>query len=241
MSTLKKEVAFIDANVADLDQLIAGLRSEVQHFVLNAGQSATEQIARALAGKSGLAAVHVIAHGGEAEIRFAGGALSLGNLDRHAERLAEVRGALADDAVVQLFSCNVASGGSGQRFVDRLAETLGANVFASADKVGAEDLCGTWDLLGSSRAGVMPAALPIDAHTQGAWKHVLSSKFASFRLSPSSDSGVSDNDGITSLTTLSFFGQLDALEYLGGFPTQVSIFFDADGDNFKDPEKPVLR
>jgi hypothetical protein len=26
MSTLKKEVAFIDANVADLDQLIAGLR-----------------------------------------------------------------------------------------------------------------------------------------------------------------------------------------------------------------------
>jgi len=235
MSTLKNEVAFIDANVADLDQLIAGLRSEVEPIVLTADRSATEQMARALDGVSGVAAVHVIAHGGEAEIRFAGGALSLGNLDRHAERLAEVRGALADDAVVQLFSCNVASGGSGQRFVDRLAETLGANVFASADKVGAEELCGTWDLLGSSRAGVMPVALPINAHTRGAWKHVLSAKFASFLLSQASDSGFSNSDGITSLTTLSFSGQLLASEYPGGFPTQVSIFLDADDDNFKDP------
>lgn len=40
MTTFKNEVAFIAANVADLEQLIAGLRSEVQPVVLAAEESA---------------------------------------------------------------------------------------------------------------------------------------------------------------------------------------------------------
>ena len=162
MSTQKKEIAFIDAGVADLDQLIAGLRSEVEPIVLQATRSATEQMARALEGASGLAAVHVIAHGGEAEIRFAGGALSLENMDQHTDALAVLGLALADDGVVQLYSCNIADGQRGRRFVSALADTIGAHVFATAGKVGAEALGGNWRVLAADD-GKLAAPLPFQA------------------------------------------------------------------------------
>lgn len=53
-------------------------------------------------------------------------------------------------------------------------------------------------------------------------------------LSPDSDSGVSNSDGVTSLSTLTFSGQLKASHYIGGFPSMVTIFVDADNDGIKD-------
>jgi VCBS repeat-containing protein len=173
MSTLKKEVAFIDANVADLDQLIAGLRSEVQHFVLNAGQSATEQIARALAGKSGLSAIHIIAHGRPGEIQFAAGALSLDNLEDYTDDLLVLGQALGEGGVVQIYSCNAAEGEQGRRFVRLLADFIGADVFASADKVGAAEFGGDWSLQNALALDIADVSLPFKAQVQDQWGHVL--------------------------------------------------------------------
>jgi hypothetical protein len=173
MSTLKKEVAFIDANVADLDQLIAGLRSEVQHFVLNAEQSATEQIARALAGKSGLSAIHIIAHGRSGEIQFAAGALSQDNLEDYTDDLLVLGQALGEGGVVQIYSCNAAEGEQGRRFVRLLADFIGADVFASADKVGAAEFGGDWSLQNALALDIADVSFPFKAQVQDQWGHVL--------------------------------------------------------------------
>jgi len=230
MSTLKKEVAFIDANVADLDQLIAGLRSEVQPVVLAADRSATDQMAQALEGVSDLAAVHVIAHGSEAEIRFAGGALSLENIDQHADALSVLGLALADDGVVQLYSCNIADGQRGRHFVSELADTIGAHVFGTAGKVGAEALGGNWRFLAAGD-GKIAAPLPFQASTLAAWPHVLA--ISNFRLAATSDSGSFNNDGITKLTSVTFSGTSTSLG------TYVTVFLDANGNGLADDETQV--
>lgn len=57
------EVAFIDPAVTDLDVLLGGLRPEVEPILLNATEPGPRQMARALAGRGGLEAIHIIAHG----------------------------------------------------------------------------------------------------------------------------------------------------------------------------------
>src|ERR1700674_2239448 len=61
--TQASEIVFIDPTVSDLNTLLMGLRPEVEAIVLDTKRPAARQIAAALAGRQGLAAVHVIAHG----------------------------------------------------------------------------------------------------------------------------------------------------------------------------------
>jgi hypothetical protein len=222
MSTLKKEVAFIDANVADLDQLIAGLRSEVEPIVLTAGRSAAEQMAQALEGVSGLGAVHIVAHGRPGELQFSGGALCQTTLAQHADELFALGLALADDGVVQLYSCNVAAGEPGQRFVNQLADFIGADVFASADKVGAAALGGHWELNATSGDHRMPHDIPLQTDAADAYRHVLT--ITSFGLSELSDTG-DLGDGITKIAAPTAIA-------VSGYSNQstVTVFIDTNGD-----------
>jgi hypothetical protein len=201
MTTHKQEVAFIDANVADLDQLVAGLREGVMPLVLHAGRPATEQMARALEGMSDLNAVHIIAHGQAGEIRFSAGALKRDNLDDHADALRAIGLALAEDGVVQVYACETAEGEAGRAFIQALSEQVGAEVFASAHKVGTETLGGRWDLV--SMNGHTHFNMPFTPEATAAYSHVLA---ISIDLSEETDTGSSNDDGITKLTTFTIAG-----------------------------------
>ena len=65
------EILFVDPSVSDIDTILGGLRSGVEAIVLDAAQPAAQQIAAALFGRRGLAAVHVIAHGAPGRVIFA--------------------------------------------------------------------------------------------------------------------------------------------------------------------------
>ncbi|MER2517959.1 MAG: Ig-like domain-containing protein, partial [Candidatus Accumulibacter phosphatis] len=214
MNTLKNEVAFIDANVADLEQLIAGLRNDVEPIVLHADQGAVEQMARALAHISELSAVHIVAHGHAGEIGFAGGALALENLDQHTDQLRALGLALADDGVVQLYSCNVAEGQRGRQFVKDLAERIGAHVFASAGKVGAAVLGGSWSLSESSGSNAPVPHLPLATDAANSYRHALN---ITIDLATDFDSGVDNDDGITKLSAVTISG-------VGGTPANYVQF-----------------
>ena len=59
----KREIAFIDRNVDDLTSLLAGIRPDVEAILLSDNEPAPCQMARAVRGREGLEAIHVIAHG----------------------------------------------------------------------------------------------------------------------------------------------------------------------------------
>ncbi len=92
-------------SVSDLDTLIAGLRPEVAPVLLDTSEPAPAQIARALAGHSGLARRSRIAHGAPGEVAFAAGPLSLETIDEHRASLAAIGQALEDDGDLLLWSC----------------------------------------------------------------------------------------------------------------------------------------
>src|SRR6266581_2626013 len=64
------EILFVDPSVSDLDTIFRCLRPEVEAIVLDAESPPARQIATALAGRAGLDAVHVIAHGAPGLVSF---------------------------------------------------------------------------------------------------------------------------------------------------------------------------
>ena len=69
----KREIAFIDRGVDDLAILVAGMRSGVEPILLSNDEAAPRQMARAVEGRNGLEAIHVIAHGRSGEVSFVAG------------------------------------------------------------------------------------------------------------------------------------------------------------------------
>ena len=81
----KSEILFIDPAVSDIKTLLAGLRPDVDAVMLESGRPAEQQMAEALARRSDLAAVHVIAHGAPGQVHFSGGQWSAATLASAAE------------------------------------------------------------------------------------------------------------------------------------------------------------
>jgi len=136
----KREVIFIDPNVADLDGLLADLSPSAEVHLLDAHRDGVQQIAEILANESDIDAIHIISHG-------AGGRLTLGNVSltqdsiagEHAQLLETIGNALSEDADLLIYGCNFAEGSEGEAASQALAHATGADVAASTDTTGGAD------------------------------------------------------------------------------------------------------
>src|SRR5260370_35019859 len=86
----KADIAFIDGGVDDLATLLAGIRPEVEAVLLSNDGPAPQQMARAVQGREGLEAIHIIAHGRPGEVSFGAGVLSTDTIDEYALELAKI-------------------------------------------------------------------------------------------------------------------------------------------------------
>ena len=168
------EVAFVDAGIADGARLVEGLDENVESHVISADGPALEQMAAAVAHRKGLTAIHVFAHGRAGTLAFAAGDVDASIFDGSRDALQQLSQALAPDAAINLWSCDVASGTAGSTFVSGLSIWLGRPVHAAAGKIGAAGLGGSWMLAGSDGA-VMP---PLTAEAVAGYAGVLASNAA---------------------------------------------------------------
>ncbi|HEV3311275.1 MAG TPA: DUF4347 domain-containing protein [Chloroflexota bacterium] len=139
------EVAFIESSVPDYQVLLRGLAPGVDAVVLDARGDGINQIAAYLAGRSGITAVDLAAHGAPGMISLGTATLDDRTLVDHASDLAAIRAALAPGADLILDSCQVASGALGDTFVHDLAKATAADVAASTGLVGSSALGGSWN------------------------------------------------------------------------------------------------
>ena len=63
-TTTSQQILFIDAAVTDISSILASVDPSIEVVLLSADSSGLEQIAAALAGRTGVDAVHIISHGG---------------------------------------------------------------------------------------------------------------------------------------------------------------------------------
>jgi uncharacterized repeat protein (TIGR02059 family) len=140
------EIAFIDTSIAGYQTLLDGLREDVEAVLIDGAHDGLAQIAAALAGRSGIEAVHVFTHGAPGVLQLGATRLDEAGLAGYEADLGVLRSALADGADLLLYGCDVAAGAVGESFLQALSAATGADVAASIDPSGSALLGGDWEL-----------------------------------------------------------------------------------------------
>ncbi|KQQ62467.1 hypothetical protein ASF84_26880 [Pseudomonas sp. Leaf127] len=161
--TQRQEVVFVDGQVNDTAQLLAGLSGTAEVVILDPSKDGLQQMADYLKGREGLDAIHLLSHGADGTVQTGNVWLASNNLAEHSEALVSIGSALKADGDLMLYGCDVGEGEKGQAFLDQLAAITGADVAASIDDTGAAALGGNWALERSSGA-IETAALSVSGY-----------------------------------------------------------------------------
>ncbi|XKH39012.1 autotransporter-associated beta strand repeat-containing protein [Azospirillum doebereinerae] len=166
----KREVVFIESNVADRQILMNGVAAGVEVVLLDSGQDGLSQMAQWAQTHTGYDAVHVISHGGEGRIYLGALTLDTATAEARGADLAALGSALTENGDLLLYGCDVATN-AGQGFVAAVAAATRADVAASTNETGAARLGGDW-VLESAFGSIETAALYGAGEADG-YDHVL--------------------------------------------------------------------
>ncbi|MBL8483503.1 MAG: DUF4347 domain-containing protein, partial [Rhodocyclaceae bacterium] len=141
-----REVLIIDTRAPDWQQLAQNARAGVEVVVLDPTRDGIAQIDAALAGHSGVAALHLVSHGADGMLQLGSTRLDADTLAARAGEVSAWSAHFSAGADVLIYGCDVAETGLGRQFVSGLSATLGADVAASRDATGAATRGGNWAL-----------------------------------------------------------------------------------------------
>jgi hypothetical protein len=146
MTSQTQSVFFIDARVADIENLTMQLPSGSEWFLISGDSHGLFQIQQALANRTNLDAIHLITHGSPGSVSLGNGVLNEGNINEFKQQLESLGKSLKPTGDLLIYGCDVGSGQAGQQFIERVAKLTAADVAASNDKTGSSLLGGDWEL-----------------------------------------------------------------------------------------------
>ncbi len=142
----------------------------VEVILLDPSRDGVAQMTEALASRTGLAAVHIVTHGGDGQLQLGDATLDAAALEANSDAIAAWSRAFAADGDLLLYGCNVAETARGDAFIHALALLTGADIAASDDLTGTARLGGDWDLERTTGLIETPIAFSSDL---GSWAGVL--------------------------------------------------------------------
>jgi Domain of unknown function (DUF4347) len=113
-------IAFIDAAVADAEQLLNGISPDVKVVFLDAAINGIDQITQVLSAQDHLTSVHIFSHGQPGAVQLGSIWLSHETLEQYQTQLQEWQRSLAH-ADLFLYGCSVAEGDRGLQFIQRIS------------------------------------------------------------------------------------------------------------------------
>uniref|UniRef100_UPI0010F857E2 DUF4347 domain-containing protein n=1 Tax=Pseudomonas sp. D(2018) TaxID=2502238 RepID=UPI0010F857E2 len=170
-SGVRKEIVFVDTRVPDYQSLLDDISPNAEVVLLDTGKDGVQQIADALAGRSGIDAIHIISHGDAGVLLLGNGPLFEGNLDSYGSQLQDIGEALTADGDILLYGCEVGAGSEGEAFLSQLASMTGADIAASSDGTGSNAKGGDWDL--EITTGDIAASQALNLSSLGDYDHLL--------------------------------------------------------------------
>lgn len=195
----RTEIVFIDTSIDNWTVLRDGVPDGVEVVLLDASRNGLEQMDQALAGRSGIDAIHVLSHGSDGQVSLGNLTLNSGNVDAHAETLGRIGAALRSDGDLLLYGCDVASN-QGETFISRVAEITGADVAASDDLTGSAAMGGNWSL--ERTTGPVAASNVDEALASSGFAGVLAAGTLDFNTSDG-DLGTVITDGMAGSSDIS--------------------------------------
>ncbi|MBF0188290.1 MAG: VCBS repeat-containing protein, partial [Magnetococcales bacterium] len=167
-----REILFIDAALHDHETLLSGFHDGIEVVVLDATGSGLDRITETLAQRDALATIHILSHGDAGRLFLGSDVVDGDRLEEQQQQVTSWAGALTEDADILLYGCDVGQGAQGEAFVTALAAMTGADVAASDDATGSEDLGGDWTL--EVHAGSVTAITGVPVST---YDHLLTASF----------------------------------------------------------------
>lgn len=225
----RQEVVFVDSQVANLAELLAGLSGNAEVVILDASKDGLQQMADYLQGRSGLDAIHLLSHGADGTVQMGNVWLSSANLGEHSAALQSIGTALKATGDLLLYGCNLAQGDKGQDFLGQLAAITGADVAASSDLTGSLQKGGNWTLeksVGSD--GIQADALALNDYNELLTIVV----FDNMDL----NSGNGAYNKTVSSVGFTFSGQ-DGYSFSNNYGTNYNVFPDSSGNPTGDATK----
>ena len=168
----KAEIAFVDTSLPGYEALLAGMSPDVEVVLLNGSQDGLQQIARSLAGRHGIEAIHLIAHGTEASLTLGSATLTTENMQgQYAPLLQAIGQSLTEGGDVLVYGCNFGKDADGLLASQTLARFTGADVASSTNPTGSTSLGGDWIL--EAQTGAIEAAVAVSPAAQQLWTGLL--------------------------------------------------------------------
>jgi Ca2+-binding RTX toxin-like protein len=171
MTFLSTKVLVVDSAVTDYQSLIDGVGTDTEVIVLNAEQDGVAQITQILGDRQNIQTLHILSHGESGSLKLGNVSLNPYSLERYASSIRSWATALAKNADVLLYGCQVAAGAWGQRFVRHLSDLTGATIAASTNLTGSAALGGDWNL--EFTTGKLRSPLAFQPAAMNAYRGVL--------------------------------------------------------------------
>ncbi len=188
-SSVRTELVFIDAQVDDVDQLLADLQlqndetRQLHYVLLEGGEDGVRQITDALAEAQGVDAVHIVSHGSATGIQLGNTWLSHENINAYTDQFAQWDESLVDAGDLLFYGCDLAATEDGRQLMDAIGAACNCDVAASDDVTGHVELGGDWDL--EFAVGVVEARSAFSVDAQDTWLN----KLAGYTVINTNDSG----------------------------------------------------
>jgi hypothetical protein len=182
-SSSSSSIAFIDGGLADYQNLSNSLMPGTDIIVLNGDGNELLQITAELAGRSNISSISIFSHGSAGSLSLGSTILDSASLNSYRDSIQSWGNAFTADADILLYGCNVAAGDLGQSFTQSLSQLTGADVAASINLTGSQDLGGDWIL--ESETGTIELSSIMDPEIGAHYNGVL----ATFLVSNLNDDG----------------------------------------------------
>ena len=159
-AAMVREIAFVDAGVADAQALLAAMPSSIEVVMLDPTKDGVEQMANVLADRTGISAIHIVSSGGETSLHLGTADLSATSMGTtYAADMAAIKSALTANGDIFVYGNTFGSGTEGAAAAAQLAELTGAYVAPSTDRAGTASALVSHDAL--VRDAVAPAGDPL--------------------------------------------------------------------------------
>ncbi|MEL6967522.1 MAG: DUF4347 domain-containing protein, partial [Pseudomonadota bacterium] len=181
------DIVFIDGSVEDIGTLLTEIDEAVEVHILDLQSDGVEQIASILSGRQDIDAVHVFSHGGAGFLNLGAGQLTSETITHsHVTALQQIGASLSEGGDILFYGCNFGAGEEGRTVAEQLAAVTGADIAASNDLTGSEELGGDWDL------EVIQGSVEAVPFSAPSWNHVL----PDFTIQVSADPVVTGGTGV---------------------------------------------
>ncbi|MBC1237851.1 DUF4347 domain-containing protein [Nostoc sp. 2RC] len=167
-----QSIAFVDLSIPEVEQILQGLTADLI-IPLQSEKDSITQITETLSNYDDLLGVHIISHGSSGQLELGDSVVNLQTLSSRSQDLQTWAEALAPDADILLYGCNVAAGTVGSTFVSELGQLTGADVAASTDLTGNVSQGGNWVL--EYATGTIESPLAIQPSLLNTYNGVLAS------------------------------------------------------------------